>query len=62
MTATLTHSLIPTRWPGSHGDRPEPWQVTYSCTCGVGFEPFDEEGRPPIDRDALLDEHIREVS
>ena len=62
MSLTITHALVPRVWPGRYGPHPEPWQVTFSCTCGADLDGFDEEGRPPIDRDALLDQHIREVS
>lgn len=60
-TTTRDHFLVRDIYRGQGGDRPVPWQVTYSCGgCNIELG-FDEEGRSDLDLQAALAEHIEEV-
>ena len=56
------HYLERHPYPGSGGDRPTPWEVTYTCGCGEELWTA-EEGRSttPGTPDEALQEHIEDL-
>lgn len=61
MTATLTeqHYLIRHAFPGTYGDRPTPWEVTYTCGCGAElWEETEGYGSTPGTPGDALDDHL----
>lgn len=49
-------------YAGSQGERPEPWQKDYACSCGEEFG-FEEEGSGGLAEDPwlLFEEHLRDL-
>lgn len=61
---TTDHYLERDAYPGSGGDRPTPWEVTYTCG-GCGAELWTaEEGRGTTvgTPDEALEEHLAELT
>lgn len=59
MPRKTQHEITYVYYPPKYGDRPEPWQRCYSCTCGADLG-FDEEGAGAADVKAAFEEHIAE--
>ena len=55
------HEITSRFWPGSYGDRPEPWQRTYECVCG-GDLGMDEEGAGDIDVEGAFESHLESLT
>lgn len=56
------HAVISRYWPGAGWPRPEPWQRTYTCSCGHEFVGWDEEGSGYADIATEYEEHLAEVA
>ncbi|MDN5687029.1 MAG: hypothetical protein L0G94_10220 [Brachybacterium sp.] len=61
MTATVTeqHYLIRHAHPGAYGDRPTPWEVTFTCGCGEElWEETEGYGSTPGSPGDALETHL----
>lgn len=53
------HYLIRHPYPGSYGDRPEPGQTVFTCSCGEELLFFEEGLSDPImTPEEALEEHL----
>lgn len=58
-TQRTQHAVTSLFYPGCGGDRTEPWQRVYMCTCGIELG-FDEQGLGSVDVDGAFTEHMEE--
>lgn len=57
----IQHAITTLFYPGCGGDRPEPWQRVYMCTCGQVELGFDEQGLGLSDPESAFAEHLAEI-